>query len=292
MTVGVHGIIANDAAVGGTIGTFDPIDTRNGDIRLRSKTTAVVGVAVAAARTAQTTGDAQLYRLRITSADLGLAAGSADFLLGMSSGGGTATNSGALFHAAEWEALDVPASGGNVVNAFLSQSGVESADSVEIEVALAHMTEIEPPPQTWFDRASVGGVLPKQGGISSNGGSTADARTSLTSQVIPAKFPYIVSQRNVQAQDPVPVAGEASLAFFEYTSTIGDWEPQEWPATAIGASLGTATGAGVHGNQPQLPFWFKKENQTETVEPFVDVLTAIGAANAFAWGLGLRTEVG
>ena len=286
--MGVHGIIANDAAVGTTIGTFEAIDTRNADVRLRGGTTAVVGLAVCAVRAARTTGDAQLHRLRLTSADLGIAAGAMDMLLGTSDGGGTATNSGASVVPAEWIALDLPARGGNVVNMAFSQAGIEPTDLVSVEVAVAHMTAVKPPPPKWFDYSAVGGTLPKQGSVSSNGGSTANVRTTLTAATIPGRFTQIVSQRNVQSQDPIAVAGEESSAFYEYTSTIGDWEPQEWPSSGIGASLGTATGAGPYGQQDELPFWFVKEAVTETVEPFVTTITAVGAANAFAWSLGLR----
>lgn len=283
--MGVHGLVANDAAVGGTIGTFDAINTRNADLRLRDKTTAVVGLAVAVARTAQTTGDAQLYRLRMASDDLGVA--NQDFELGASSGGGTATNSGAPVFPVEWIPIDLEAKGGNVVNLFLSQMGIESADNVEIQVALAHVAG-DDPPQEWYDKASVGATLPLQGNASSNGGSTAQARTSITAATIAARYRNLVSFRCLQAQDPVPVAGEAGLAFTDITSTIGNFGPQEWPVSPIGASLGTATGVGPYGWSPRLPFWFVKEGQTETIEPFVTILTAVGAANAFGYGMGLR----
>jgi hypothetical protein len=291
----LFGIVANDAAVGGTIGTFDAIDTRNGDIRLREGTTGVVGLAVCAARTAQTTGDAQLYRIRFNSSDMSVI--EEDFALGTTHGGGIATQSQGYAVPAEWISLDLPAGPGNVVNLSFSQMGIESADSVEVEASVAHLADTKlsrgRPPPAWLDAAMQGRPLPAQGSRSSNGGSTADARTSLTSTNLPSRFQQIVGGRYLQAQDAVAANGEASVAFVELTSTMGEIVPNEWPTNGIQAPLaGTLVGMGQMVFQPPLPQRILKEAKTETLEPFVDVLTAIAAANAFGYAVTLRKGVG
>ena len=82
-------IVATDGTVGGTIGTFDAINTRNADIRLRKGTTQVVGLPVIVARTLTTAATAMMARIRITSADLGIT--NQDFAVGTAGGGGRAT---------------------------------------------------------------------------------------------------------------------------------------------------------------------------------------------------------
>ena len=37
-----------------------------------------------------------------------------------------------------------------------------------------------------------------------------------------------------------------------------------------------------------MPFYMEKDGNDRTIEPFADILTAITAANAFGYGVGLR----
>src|SRR3990172_4764960 len=123
-------------------------------------------VSVTAIRAAQTTGTAMMARLRLQSADLGLAAGAADFALPSASGAGIATNSGGFAVPVSWIALDFEAGGGNVVNLALSQMGIEPADNYSVEAGVAHLAG-DSPPAKWFDYAALGGVMPRQGEVSS-----------------------------------------------------------------------------------------------------------------------------
>ena len=287
-----HSIVANDADIGTTIGTFDAVDTRNGNLRLTAGATLIHALAANVARTARTTGTAAMLRLRLTSGDLNIAAPTADYLLGDSSGGDTATNSGAAFTPVEWIPVDFPARGGAVCNFFGSQSGIEPADSFEVEAGLVFgIPGLKDPPPSWWTGSSLGKAAgPFPLALSSNGGSTADASTSLTAATVPSWADVLTAFRAVQAQDPVPAAAEAGVAFIDFASTgstVGGFAPQEYPTPGISASLGTATGAGPAGHQPPLPFWFPLDPTVsgQQIEPFVDVLTALGAANAFGWGL-------
>ena len=285
----VHSVIANDASVGTTIGTFDPIDARNGNVRLRDGTTGVVGISYCAVRAAQTTGTAMMARLRLTSADLGVAAGAADFVLAHASGGGIATQSGGWGVPARWIPVDFPAAQGNVLNYFLSQMGIEPADNLSIQVGTAHVAGQQPPSQ-WYAAAMARAHLALQGSISSNGGSTTTARTSLTAATIPSRYTQLVSIVAHQAQDAVQTTAEPTTAFIEVESTIGNFEPQEWPTSGISPALaGTLVGLGLWVDNDPLPFYFVKgATSTQTVEPFVTGLGTQTAANAYGYGIGLR----
>ena len=286
--MGVYSIVANDASVGTTIGSFDAIDTRNGDIRLRDGTTHAVGISYNAVRAAQTAATAMMARLRLTSADLEIAAGAADFVLASASGGGIATTSMGFAVPARWIALDLPAGPGNVVNLSLSQMGIEPADNYAIEAGFAHLAG-DSPPAKWFDYAAAGAVMPHQGSVSSNGASTTIARTSLLAATVPSRYTKLVSGTWAHISDAALTTAEPQTAFVEVTSTIGDFEPQEYPTSGISPGLGTAASIGVWVEQDPLPFYFKKgANSTQTVTPFVTGLFTTTGADAFGYGIGLR----
>jgi len=289
MGKGVYSIVANDAAVGTTIGTFDAINTRNADIRLKEGTTRVVAMSVVATPAAQTTATGMGGRLRFDSTDMGISA--EDFATGQTHGGGIATNSGGWGIPVQWIPLDWAAGGGNVVNMSWSSMGIEPADDFAVQVAVHHMAGASPPAQ-WFTASMSGGTLPLQGSRSSNGGSTTTARTSLTSTTIPSRFNELVSVMPMTIQDPAQATTDFDSSFMEITSTIGDFDPQEIPMPGIGAALGTVVGKGVAVFQRSLPMYITKQNQTETVEPFVTGLDTLGAANAYGYSIGLRGNVG
>ena len=286
--MGVYSIVANDASVGTTIGSFDAIDTRNGDIRLRDGTRRVVGIAYNAVRAAQTAGTAMMARLRLTSADLGVAGGAADFVLASVSGAGIATTSMGFSVPARWIALDLEAGPGNVCNLALSQMGIEPADNYAVQAGLAHVAGAMPPAK-WFDYAASGGVMPRQGEASSNGSSTTTARTSLVAATIPSMYQQLVSGTFVGTPDAALATTEVHSSFVEVTSTIGDFEPQEYPTSGTSPGLGTAAAIGVWVEQDPLPFYFKKEaKSTQTVTPFVTGLATVTGADAYGYGIGLR----
>lgn len=289
---GVHGITATDTTVGTTIGTFDDINTRNGTVRLQAQNLGIVGLLVAAAPVAQTTGTAVMGRIRMLSAELGLTGPDSTWALGATHGGGIATQSIGWAIPAEWIPLDFPYKGGLSANLQYSQMGIEPADNWAIAASVAHTIGVNPPAK-WYDFAAMRGTLPTHGSISPNGGSVATTtRTTLTSADIPAKFKALVSMRNLQTQDPVQTTAEASVAWFEYTSNndaIG--VNQEWPSSAIAAALaGTLVGGGQHTWQPVTP-WYVPVNaasNVSTLEPFVNQILSLTAANAYGWGVGAR----
>lgn len=287
--MGVYCIVANDASVGTTIGSFDAINTRNADIRLRDGTNHVIGIPYCAVPAAQTTGTATMARLRVQSADLALAAGAADFALAHVAGAGIATQSGGHGVPARWIPFEAKAGAGNVVNLFLSQMGIEPADNISIEAGIAHVAGAGPDGK-WMDYAANGNVGPSQGSVSTNGGSTTTARTSLTATTVPSRFTKMIGATWLQAADAVQSTAEPVVAFVEVTSTIGDFDPEEWPTTGVAPALaGTLVGLGVFADQPPLPFYFVKSGaSTPNIEPFVTSLGTVTGANAYGFDIRLR----
>ncbi len=289
MGKGVYSIVANDAAVGTTVGTFDAINTRNADIRLKEGTSRVVALSVTATPAAQTTATGMGGRLRFDSTDMGISA--EDFATGQTHGGGVGSNSQAWGIPVQWIPLEWAAGGGNVVNLSWSSIGIEPADSFAVQAAVHHLAGPDPPAD-WFIASMSGGAMPLQGSRSSNGGNTTTARTSLTSTTIPSRFTELVSVMPMTIQDPAVATTDFDSSFMEITSTIGDFEDQEFPMPGIGAGLGTIVGGGPFIFQRALPMYMTKQKQTETVEPFVTGLDTLGAANSYGYSIGLRGQVG
>ncbi len=285
MSKGIYSLVANDASVGTTIGSFDAIDTRNGDIELKEGTSRIVALSVVATPAAQTTATGMGGRLRFDSSDLGVTG--EDFATGQTHGGGIASNSGGWGIPVQWIPVEWPAKGGNTINLSWSSQGIEPADSFAVQAAVHHLAG-PIPPEEWFDSSMAGGTLPLQGSRSSNGGSTTTARTSLTSTKIPGVFSTLTSMMPQTIQDPAQATTDFDSSFMDITSTIGDFTPQEFPMPGIGAALGTVVGKGVAIFQRALPMYMPKSDQTETVEPFVTGLDTLGAANAYAYSFGLR----
>jgi len=285
----VYSIVANDTTVGTTIGTFDPINSRNGDVALTQGTTVACGIAVAAARVAQTTATAMLARLRMSSPGLQVAAGSFDVALGYSTGGGIGTQSGGFMSPVEFIPVDLAAHSNDVVNYALSQSGIEPADNWAIQVATLHANSR--PPSWWYQFAAGGGYAPIAGAVSSNGGSTTAARTSLTSVTIPGYLRTCVGYRAVQAMDAVQTTAEPQVAFTDLSTTIAGITPQEFPTDSVNPALaGTLVGLGLFDWTPVIPCYWQKGDGTETVEPFVTGALTTNAANAFMFGYLLRRD--
>lgn len=287
----VYSIVANDTTVGTTIGTFDPINSRNGDVALTGGnpgTNVICGIAVGASRVAQTTATAMLARLRMSSPGAQVAAGSFDVALGYSTGGGIATQSGGFGSPVEFIPVDLPAHSNDVVNYFLSQAGIEPADNWAIEVATLHGQR---PPAWWYQFAGGQGYAPIAGAVSSNGGSTTTARTSLTSVTIPGYLKTIVGYRAVQAEDAVQTTAEPQVAYTDLQTTVTGVTPQEYPTDSVNPALaGTLVGLGLWDWTPVIPCYWSKGTGTETVEPFVTGAFTTSAANAFVYGFLLRRD--
>ncbi len=286
MGKGVYSIVANDIAVGTTIGTFDAIDTRNGNIRLKEGTTRIVALSVVATPAAQTTATGMGGRLRFSSSDVNNP-GNEDFATGQTHGGGVGSNSMAWGIPVQWIPVEWMGSGGDVVNMFWSSQGIEPADSFAVQVAV-HMLSGPDPPAQWFEAAMSGGVLPFQGSRAADGGNTTTARASLGTITLPGTFGTLVSLMPMTIQDPAVATTDFDSSFMDMVSSIGDFTPQEFPMPGIGAGLGTIVGGGPDIFQRSLPMWMPKADQNETVEPFVTGLDTLGAANAYAYSIGLR----
>ena len=66
--------------------------------------------------------------------------------------------------------------------------------------------------------------------------------------------------------------------------------PNEHPISGIGAALlGTLVGGGIDSWQPNLPIWIEIPGSADrTLDVVLNLTTAITAANAFAYNVGLR----
>ena len=292
----IHSKVSTDTTVGGTIGTPDPINTRNADNTLPDGATGVYGLTFAGARVATTAGEAQMWKLRVNAAGMGFS--DEDFMLGHFNGAGVATNDTGTFNLAEF--IPIQAEGQlsqSVVNFSFLQEGIESTDNVSVVVSpVSFSPKTGPGPiADWYvARTAWPSMLPAMGGRSPNGaslGTVADSDTTLLTVRVRAAFRAISAVRMIQAQDAVGTAGEEAVAWGRFdgsATTIAGLSPQEWPFNAIGAPFGTPVGAPIAGHVFPLPTWIVKDATEVTVDCLANVIVALTAANAFSYGLYLR----
>ena len=283
--------ISTDASVGTTIGTFDAINTRNGDNRLDENAKVILGLSFAGAPADQTTATAVAGRLRYENAGASIAAGEADFLVGSSHGAGVATQSQGWWLPAEFIPYEPMVSGtlGNTVgNLSFSQVGIEPADNWSVVAGVMHGASI-PPGWDW----NVAGVLRPHGSASSNGaGVSATTATSLTSTTILSKYRRIISWRPLTQADPLQTTTEECVGFsaLDTSTTTFGIAPNEHVMPALGAALlGTLVGGGIDGFQPALPMYVEVPGTSnQTLDVVLNLTTAVTAAMAFGYSVGVR----
>lgn len=284
--------ISADASVGTTIGTFDNIDTRNANNILHDQAKVILGHSISGVPADQTTATATAIRVRYQNAGASIAAGECDMLYSCGHGAGIATQSQAFATTAEfvpYEPLAGPSLGNTTGNYSASQVGIEPADNWSVVAGTLHGAGI---PALWD--WNVAGTLRPNGYASSNGaGVSATTATSLTSTTILSKFRKLISLKVLQVQDPLPTTTEESMGFVALdtaTTTVSGVTPNEHPISGIGAGLlGTLVGGGIDSYQPPLPIYIEVGGSADrTLDVVLNLTTAITAANAFGYSVGVR----
>jgi hypothetical protein len=284
----VYSRMSTDASVGTTIGTFDAINTRNADNVMHDNSQWVGGLYFSGVAADQTTATATAGRLRARSAGAGIAAGTADFAVGESHGAGIATQSIGWWTPAEFIPWKVTGNLKNVTfNLDFSQMGIEPADNWSVVAGIANGAG---KPQFWD--AQVAGSYTPDGSVSSNGaGVAAVTATSLTATTVISRFLRLVSFRPIAAADPLGTTTEETVGFVSLdgaTTTISGLTPLELPMPSIGPYLlGTLVGGGVGGWQWPLPMYAQKEGADKTLDVILTLSTAVTAANAFGYSVGV-----
>ena len=287
----LHSRISTDASVGTTIGTFDAIDTRNGNNILQHDAKVVAGLYFSGVAADQTSATAVAGRLRFTNAGASVAAGEADFAVGETHGSGIATQSTGWWTPAEFIPYEVPPGpiGNTTCNLLFSQLGIEPGDNWSVVAGVLHGAGF---PALW-DWAVAGG-LRFHGSASSNGaGVSATTATSLTSTTILSKYRRLYGWRPIAQADPLGTTTEETVGFAALdtaATTISGMTPMELPMPSIGPNLlGTLVGGGVFGWQKILPMYAEVPGSNDRVlDPTLNLTTAVTAANAFGYSVGLR----
>jgi len=106
------------------------------------------------------------------------------------------------------------------------------------------------------------------------------AEIALTNLEIAQDATGLVGWRQSWADDVF--GAEEHVGQIRYTSSIPNFEPQEWLLPSTGAPLGTAVGVGRWNptGGVQYPFWFPKEgDEIATVTPNVSWVAAVTSSN-------------
>src|SRR5438309_4364686 len=220
----IHNRQSTGTSVGATIGTFDPVNTRNGNNLLPSGCTGIYGMTYVGSRVAFTAALSKQTRVRITHPASGF--NNDDFLVGALTGAGIATNDQAADIAiAEFIPLQREGQlGGSSVNFFVSDAGQAATDASSVAcgpvsyTAQSNLGGAGSPPKEWFDgRVSwPGHALPYQGSVGGAGaltGTAANAGTDLGNSIIRAEYNVICGFRLSMAPKVVGTAGEEAVAW-------------------------------------------------------------------------------
>jgi len=144
-----------------------------------------------------------------------------------------------------------------------------------------------PKPTTSTDMEWMPDVNPLvgKGGVNTSTAAVAAVSTAGTNATIPAWVKRIIGFKQFIVPD-LMTAGEERVGYCTYTSTIPDFDPQEWPfAYAVNAPLGTPVGAGA--NAPICkPFAasFPMTGKNETLSTVISLNVAVTTGDTVAYG--------
>ena len=298
----IHSRISTSTSAGATIGTFDPLSTRNANNTLPPGCTMIVGATYVAARVASTAALSKQTRLRLTHPASGL--NNDDFLVGHLDGAGIATNiQPAEAQIAEFFPLQREGNiGGSTVNLFVSDAGQAATDASSVAASPVSYTPASnlggkgTPPKEWFDgRVSWPGyALPPQGAVAGAGaisGTAANAGTDLGNAIIRAEYEYIIGFRLSMAPKVVGTAGEEAVAWGAQDtalSSTANTSPQEWPFNAILPTLGTPVGSSVAGHVFPMPVYIALPDNDVVCDFTHNFNVAVTTGLSATWGAFLR----
>lgn len=288
----MHSRVSADATVGTTIGTFDAIDTRNASNILPDKAHSVVGFIFAGGNIGNTAATTFCGILRAKIEAIGW---ESDMQVGFSAGGGVATNSPGYFVPAEFlpvDLLGLPNLPGSTVKFYFAQAGIEPGDNWSVVASPASIVGGMPPSE-WMIMRAFGTIAPhinkaSIGGTVTTGGTGVSAGTITK----PAGYTRLSGLRLLAIADAAQTAAEEVVGYGDLaagSNTVSGLSPLEVPMTALSACLGT-TVAGVGGVQPWLPLWSETAMQEQTLDAICTLTTTITAADATAFGIGLRRQ--
>lgn len=278
----VHADTITSTGAGGVADTFDNVGT----VELRSDATKVLGIWVNAVPVTATAAEAIHGQLRVTSSDLGV--GAQIYNAPPRMGGAPATN------------IDFRTSLPEFIPFVYSE--VQGKENIVID----YSTHLQDPTAANAVTATVvyetrGEGLPEElkmhwpymapitsgGDAEATGQVTALGPTAMTNLNIPAWAQAIIGFGQTIVPDLMTTAEEV-IGFVQYTSTIPDFEPQEWPLLmAYGAPLATPVGKGA---EAQIPFgylggYFPATGKNETITPSIALVAAVTTGHSVATGV-------
>lgn len=263
--------------VAGTFGTAV-------DVELNADARRVIGVQLVGVDATYTTVEGSSGILRINSSDFGLS--NQDFSVGPVLGSGPGTNSSGQASQVETVPLDLEAGGNETISLSIAPAGPSTVAKV-YEAAVIYADE-GGAPQDW--RNKFPGVVPFGGGQVVRGTQSAVASTNIGNVQIPSWAKEIVAMKAVIVKSGALTTLEETIANLDLRSTIKGTDPQDWPfATAFGAPLGTPVGTGQYLDRvPYTPIYIPMKGRNETLQPFINLRTALTAAAQVAFAVAYR----
>ena len=254
-----------------------------GTITLGNQARRLIALIHSACETVYITAEGGSSILQVTSKSLGMT--DTRFGVGPYISSGPATNAEGNADQQEVIPLDIPCTGGEVVSfAAAPISTVSNARSHMVQ--LLYVDGIMPP-LDWLSRFS--NIVPAKDGYETDAQQLTTTRTALTAITVPSWAKEITGVKASITKTGAITAAQYDQAVIELTGTIPNMTPQKWITNSIGATLGTPVGVGSNYNQVvHIPAWIPLSGRTETITPYVNLVSAVSTGNKVSVSLQWR----
>jgi len=251
-----------------------------GTITLGNQARRLIAIVHSACETVYITAEGGSSILQVISKSLGMA--DTRFGVGPYIASGPATNAEGNADQPEVIPLDIPCTGGEVVSfATAPISTVSNARSHMVQLLYSDNLF---PPKDWLSRFS--DVVPTRDGYETDAQQLTTTRTALTAITVPSWAREIVGVKVAVIKTGAISAAQYDQVVVELTGTIPNMTPQKWISNSIGATLGTPVGVGSNYNQLlHIPAYIPLSGRTETITPYVNLVSAVSTGNKVSVGL-------
>ena len=254
-----------------------------GTITLGNQARRLIALVHSACETVYITAEGGSSILQMVSKSLGVA--DTRWNVGPYIASGPATNAEGNPDVQEVIPLDIPCTGGEIVSfAAAPISTVSNARSHMVQLLYADSVM---PPTDWLQRFP--DVVPVKDGYETDAQQLTVTRTALTAITVPSWAREIVGVKVALTKTGAITAAQYDQMVVELTSTIPNITPKKWISDSTGATLGTPVGIG--SSKPQIrhiPAWIPLSGRTETITPYVNLVSAVSTGNKVSVGIEWR----
>lgn len=254
-----------------------------GTITLGNQARRVLGIVNSGCLTTYITAEGSASVLQMVCKSLGIA--STQFSVGPYLTSGPAANAEGAPDIQEVIPLDIPCAGGEIFSFQTAPtSTMSNANSNMVQLLYS---DNDFPPADWLMRFP--SIVPIKDGYESDAQQLTTTRTALTAITVPSWAREIVGIKVTVIKTGAITAAQYDQVVVELTGTIPNMTPNKWISNSNGATLGTPVGIGTPFPRVEyIPMWIPLSGRTETITPYVNLVSAVSTGNKVQVGLVWR----